>query len=388
VDAQTIISRLDGGEKWQQLAGFIDWGAIPVVEREKLFAEAEKRSTQANVSDNLIRALGQLSARAKDSSSTIRSCTLLMRRPDLELEDRKRVLDLVRRQLQTLSGTIQRDDELGLRQYRLHVADFLALQTDVDLQTPGEGALQAAIDKYSEAQTIWDRYEQPTRAEWAGDQVRMLKSMQEHKETLVPMDQLRSESAELMAKSEAVRERLRAESAKLEETTHRSEELSAENANLMTQARKMRSELDRVQAEVHRSNGDVQDLASRIRSHEAALHFLMVLPRAASGPLWAEVVRVALDQGEIDSFTQQALERLVISCPEEALPVLAEVAARAPEPFRWTEREFRDAATGWMIAAAEANALKQKGDFAAAAQRLLDMWAAFPGTSPARDPDE
>jgi regulator of sirC expression with transglutaminase-like and TPR domain len=88
-------------------------------------------------------------------------------------------------------------------------------------------------------------------------------------------------------------------------------------------------------------------------------------------------VRLALEQGEIDSLVRQAVERLSLQFPEEALPLLAEIAARTPGSFS-IDQEVYQACTGhWMGKIAEARRLKEEGKIRAAAKTLVDAWDAY-----------
>lgn len=102
---------------------------------------------------------------------------------------------------------------------------------------------------------------------------------------------------------------------------------------------------------------------------------MRTLPQAATAPLWVEVVRLVLEQGEIDDLTQQALERLMIPFPQEAVPLWAEIAARSPSLSAVDVERFQAAQTHWT-AIARARRLR-KSDVRAAAQALVKAWDGF-----------
>jgi len=80
----------------------------------------------------------------------------------------------------------------------------------------------------------------------------------------------------------------------------------------------------------------IQELTRQASIAEVGLQFLFMLPQMATAPLWLEVVRLSIQQGEMDDFTIQALTRLTLAYPDEATPLFAQVAARfdgeAPAP--------------------------------------------------------
>lgn len=73
----------------------------------------------------------------------------------------------------------------------------------------------------------------------------------------------------------------------------------------------------------------------RAAEEEAALKFMLNLPRFAMAPLWVEVVRLALrHQGEIDALTIHAMQRLSFTLPDLAAPLLGQILVRLQEKDR------------------------------------------------------
>jgi hypothetical protein len=106
----------------------------------------------------------------------------------------------------------------------------------------------------------------------------------------------------------------------------------------------------------------IEDKNNSISALEAGLQFLVILPQVAMAPVWIEVVRLALDKGQIDSLTIQALERLALSCPKEALPLLAEIGARCPDPFKVDTSQIQSAIANWFGLIAESRSLQKKDE--------------------------
>jgi len=374
--AEQIITRIDRGEDPKQVANQVSWSSVPHPEREKLFHEAEQRSGQGDKSHALIMALYWMVNRANDKWDLLRALALLIRRPDLPIERKQKGLEVVRKELDTIGAKLDRRDQRSIQRFKLYEADYHALRAQVTQEAAAENWLPMAIQCYSHARDIWERYGDADRASWARQQVEVLQGILERKETLLPFDLLRSERSTLQAEIEG----LRRQEKKLQETLTAAREseqqVSARVAQLASEAQTSEAELKRIQGEVAASRDALLDLQEKIREYEVTLHWLMALPRAAMAPLWIEVVRMGLAQGEIDELTQQAIDRLVPAFPAEAFPLLAEIAARAPEPFKVDPDVLQDAVAGLMSGIARAR-IWMPADIRAAAQCLVDSWTAF-----------
>jgi len=201
--------------------------------------------------------------------------------------------------------------------------------------------------------------------------------MVQRSEILLPLELLRSERETLNTQIQDLHSQVEAARRALAVAEKSEREASARVDRLGKQLNSIQKKLNRLESNLTERRSELADLKTQMREHEPALHFLMALPRAATAPLWAEVVRIALDQGEIDDLAYQALERLAFVCPTEALPLLAEIAARAPKPFRIPAEAFQQAAATWFAGIAEGRVLIEQDEVVAAAQRLVDAWSAF-----------
>lgn len=373
--ADQIIERLDSGEKPKAIAGQYTWNSIPPTDRQKLGAEAERRSITTDRSDALLQALYFLTRKA-DEWESLRALALIIRRPDLEFERKKDGLEHIRQALEKARNKLTQHDTAAIRRYNLQRADYYALSADV-LQEGNSGATLAQVIKlYQDAQGIWQNYGEAERAEWAEGQIQTLQNMIKRGEHLLPIELLRSERSALNSQIQELHSQAEAAQVALTTTEESNREASARVAQLKKQIEGVQEELSALQSKLAERRREITHLETQVREYEPALYFLMELPHAATAPLWVEVVRIALEQGDIDDLTPQALERLIVPYPDEALPLLAEIAARAPEPFAIPAGTFQNTAATWFAGIAEARALMEE-NMEAAARRLVDAWDAF-----------
>ena len=371
-----IIERLDKGEDFKLVAGQFAWNTLSLAERSKLLDEAEHRSGEPQTPGGLSWALYLMTQKAGDLWSLLRALALIIRQPDLPLNRRLGGLDDMRKKLDRVRDSLAERDTSGVRRYKLYEADYYALRGQVAQEENTGDLLSQALHDYQTALAIWEKYSQTERVAWVGQQIQVLQSIVQRGESLLPLKLLVSERSRLQSETEDLRRQEEMARRALLEVRESERTAAATAAKLTEDTRAAEVELGQLQGRLRKSEQTLRDLQEEVGQHEAALHFLTALPRAATAPLWIEVVRLALDQGEIDDLTEQAIERLALACPEEALPLLAEVAARAPEPFQSTPEQFKDVAAGWMAGIAEARTLRKK-DARAAAQRLVDSWTAF-----------
>ena len=89
------------------------------------------------------------------------------------------------------------------------------------------------------------------------------------------------------------------------------------------------------------------------------------------------ITNKASRQGEIDDLSLQALHRLAIPHPDDAIPLLAEIAARAPEPFMIEKEQATSAMSHWFALIARARHEMQANNHLKAAQTMLEAWDIF-----------
>lgn len=131
------------------------------------------------------------------------------------------------------------------------------------------------------------------------------------------------------------------------------------------------------QIELDNLKTEIEQMREKYPYTRATLEFMIALPQMATAPLWVEILRMALQQGEIDDFSEQALERLSISHPQEAIPLLAEIAARAPEPFKIERQKAQAGIAQWFLLIAEARQEMKAEKYPQAAETMVKAWETF-----------
>jgi len=352
-----------------------DWNSVPPPERRKLTAEAERRSVQTDKSDAVLQALYFLTQKV-DEWESLRALALIVRRPDLDFDRKTKGLEHIWQTLEGFRTKLTQHDNTAVRRYKLYEADYYALSADVRQQGDSGTPLSQVIQLYQSAQQIWQQYGVTERVEWAREQIETLQDMAQRGESLLPIELLRSERAALQTQIQDLKSQIETAQAALLETQQSERAAAAKAAKIEEETKAAEQQTQQLQDRLQLGEQALRDLREKVEEHEVGLQFLMALPRAATAPLWVEVVELALDQGEYDPLVRQALERLAEPYPEQALPLLAEIAARAPEPFAVPSGTFQDATVAWLSAIAEARVLMEQ-DVEAAAQRLVDAWSAF-----------
>lgn len=148
---------------------------------------------------------------------------------------------------------------------------------------------------------------------------------------------------------------------------------------LQEQARQeMELEKQRHKARIIDLEREAADVQTQIKNSGTAFQFLAMLSEHTSAPLWIEVVKLAVEQGEIDDLTLQALQRLSCRFPEVAGDLNAEVIARLADVLPEDIPAVGNPIYSWMQKLNQANLLFGH-DQMAAAKLTVDAWQTFFG---------
>jgi chromosome segregation ATPase len=280
-------------------------------------------------------------------------------------EKRDDILSSMREKLRKIREALSRTKSEEISRYMQYQAEYYVLQAHRKIDV---AKLDEAIKSYEEALSRYNASDLPVsdRVDLVKQDLNRLREIRSRSQYLIPKDRLESRHLQLR-----------------QEVKKRAEELKTIRGNIereVDRRSRLKQRCDSLKQEIERYEERTKEfnlLKRKIRQHEAGLQFFITLPQAAMAPLWVEVVRLALEQGEIDSLVRQAVERLSLQFPEEALPLLAEIAARTPGSFS-IDQEVYQACTGhWMGKIAEARRLKEEGKIRAAAKTLVDAWDAY-----------
>lgn len=370
---QQIVHQLGRKVSPKQIAGRYSWASLSPQDRECLWEEAERQSADPEGSPVLLYTIYRMVAN-EHPWDELRALALALQLPDAVLSPSKKQDGLKRMScvLDQLRDTLSGRDRAGIQQFRRYKADYCVLRAHLRV---GSNEVPHAIQSYQEALTIYQQDGLEERASRIRQEIARLKALGEKGQHLLPLDRLTSEQLRLREELTKINADLKTQQQLLSDVKANCEEAKRSRDSLLQEIHDKEAQLQRLNQECMKQQTLGQRLGEDIEKKQSALHFLVALPQAAMAPLWVEVVRLALDQGEIDELTRQALERLALDLPEDAVPFLAEIAARSPEPFAVDAAEFQSKTTRGLALMAKARQLKEKQqDLSAAAQVLVEAW--------------
>jgi hypothetical protein len=362
--SQEIISKVDQGVSPKAIAHTYVWNDLPLIARTELLEEAERRSEHAENPMPLLRTLYRLTSR-QDPWTTLRVLMCVFYTKDVE--GKKAILDSMRKKLgeirESLSGSQPEVEEVN--RYLQYRAEYYVLEGQREIEA---GNLNAAIQSYENALSRYKGIDPPVldRISLIEKDLNHLREINSRNQHLVPEDKLESKQIQLQREISQDLEELKA-------IQHETAQEVASRDSLRDQCDKLKQEMERYEDQ----KAKLTQLRADLVQHEAALQFLTVLPRAAMAPLWVEVVRLALSQGEIDMLTRSAIERMIVPYSEEALPLLAEIVARTPDSVNIDQETYKACTRHWMGKIAEARRLKEEKGIRAAAETLVEAWETY-----------
>lgn len=376
---QIIIETIDRDRtSSDKLLRTYPWNNISTEDRNCLLKEAERRITDIEKPDELLRLLYRMT-RVDSPWDAIRILAFYTQRPDTSSADKNRLLDLIRRELD------KRRDSLGatanpqdIHKYKSYEASYFGVKAKILIESKD---YQGALQNYREALAICEEYHLQERATRLQSDIAVTEALLTGDFTILPPELLEVEELERLKKLAALREETAQQreqkiALELEISTMQREyeKLQRELAVIRPEIQLQNTELGNIKKAVRQETQTLGEMQTQIHAQETGLQFLEVLPRAATGPLWVEVVRLALHQGEIDDLLRQAIERLSIRFPDDAASLMAEIAARSRNPFSIDiSPPQADAVAQWLTAIAKARALKTE-DIGVAAQVLVEAW--------------
>ncbi|MDY6876089.1 MAG: hypothetical protein SWK90_07820 [Chloroflexota bacterium] len=360
--SQEIIEQVDQGVSTAKIASKYAWNDLSPVTQAELLEEAGRRDKTSADLVPLLKALYVLTDK-EDPWAALRVLSALYSAVEGKRED---ILDSMRKRLKRIRDSLRREEAI---QYLRYEAEYYVLKAHTEIDAANlDGAIGSygrALESYRKAFDEGDSSLSDRIAVVEKDFSR-LRAIRSRNQRLIPKAEL--ESRDLRLQQEISR---RAE--ELEAIRNDIENEGVRRDRLREQCDKLRQEVAGYEEQERRLNS----LMQQVRQHEAGLEFLTALPRAAMAPLWVEVVRLALEQGEIDSLVRQAVDRLAPRFPEEALPLLAEIVARTPGSLSIAQDRYQACTHHWMGKIAEARRLKEEKGTRAAAEILVEAWDAY-----------
>lgn len=357
--SQEIIAKVDRGVPTKRIVSEYAWQDLPRLAQEDLFEEAERRSETTENPMPLLRALYGLTVK-KDRWATLRVLTCVFHNTDVEKSEA--ILDSMRKQLRGIRDTLSDSNPGEVDRYMQYLAEYYVLEAHREIDA---GNLDKAIRSYESALSRFRGSNPPAsdRIALVNQDLARLRAIQSRSQSLVPREALESRTLRLQ-------QDLSKRAAELQNLRRDIEKGVTRRDSLREQCDTLKQEMEGYEEQTAK----LTQLRADIVQHETALQFLTALPRVAMAPLWVEVVRLALAQGEIDVFTRSAIERLSVPHPEEALPLLVEIIARTPDSFDIDRETYEACTRHWMGKIAEARRLKEEKGVRDAAELLVVAW--------------
>jgi hypothetical protein len=369
-----IIAQVDAGKPYKQIADAYPWHSIGVAEKQRLFAEATNRNTSVAKPTTLLYTLYVMAENANELWDSARALALILRRPDFRPADKQRGFDELRKKLDQIRSTLSTQDPASVSRYKLYEADYLALKAEaLESSSPDK-----ALDCYREARAIWQKYGEGDKTKLADDMIALLENIIRNQQSLLPLELLTSERMKLQEEIATLQADVGSTKQELSSLKQQAQRLKDDTERLKREAQTKLAYIETLRSQEEQGSSRLRGISSQITQSEAALQFLLALPRAATAPLWLEVLKLALAQGNMDPLALQAMERLSIQCPEEGLPVLAEIIARLPDGHGVDPIVFQRVSTDWVVGMSRAM-VRVEGDPEGAARELIEAWSGFFG---------
>lgn len=370
--ALEIIGQIKQNIPRSTVAAKYRWDQIPLEGKEMLYAEAEKEldSPQGH---ELLRVIWVLVNKDYpwDAIRTLSLVTRVENDPKKKEQFLKSIAAKLEDARRTISNTPQ--DAPKMKKYAAFYSDYLVMY----------GQYYEAIGDYANANksysTASDSYRKNGFTDYAAQVQKNIADLELRMQKgyhFLPIDQLKQEQA-------VIEEQLKGLRKQVEQANEEINRLNGERTELEQKKQTLEASVqgkERVFEAAKKIITDQEQVMAKnlglVKQAESALHFLLTLQKSAMAPMWVEVVRFALRNNRMDDFSCRAVERLAVDCPQEALPLLAEIAARAPQPFAVAVEESQLALSRWFALIADARQMQSK-DLTGAAQKLVEAWDIF-----------
>ena len=352
-----VISNIEQGKK--NVPGQIRWENLNSEERDYLLEQAQNRWPDDNKGIELLNAIYDISV--NDTPNRIKLFQLLYVRRDTNADKKKQILG----KLEKLLGILRNNGKA--QQYNLYYGDYhLLLAGDIK----DSGNIERALLEYQSAIEFYEKAGEKERIREIEGEISNIKSLMEQSIKPLPIEILFSQKNQLEADLAQTRKQFMELNSQLQQAKIELSEIEKKRV-LEEKSRK------KIHVEIVTLQSEIEQLNKQYPSARAIFEFMVALPKAAVAPLWVEVLHLALQQGEMDEFSIQALERLAIPHPDEAIPLLAEIAARAPEPFGVEPQKAQIGITQWFLLIAKARQEILEKEHLKAADTLVKAWETF-----------
>jgi hypothetical protein len=357
---QNVIHFVSNIEQGKKEAPAFHWSDLAVEDKEYLFDQYQNRWIEDKKGVELLQSVYRILG--NDIPNKIKILQLVYVRRDTSPDTKKNLLDNIKKELENLRAS-SKDASL----FNLYSGDYHLL---IARSKEDSGNLERTLAEYQAAIGYYEKAGAKERIVQVKSEMERLKARKNQSSNPLPIEVLISQRSQLEA-ALAQREK---DFTQVKLQTQKALEYLTDLEKKQADEQK---EWDSKQAELKSIKAEVNTLQQKYPSIRTVLEFMLALPQAATAPLWVEVVRLALQQGEMDDFSKKALERLAIPHPQEAIPLLAEIAARAPEPFKIEKQRAQTGMTQWLLLIAQARQEIQSKKHLKAAETMVKAWEIF-----------
>jgi hypothetical protein len=371
-----ILKKIDSARyRAKDLAREYDWDAFDKENQLRLLKEAKRRATDSTASDELPRLIYKLSSDSGDYWVALQILGCIAIKPNSPSAQTNGILKTMRSYLDKFAESVR--DELEAERYGFLQAQYRELFGKARMD---QGDLQTALEYYKNALADYQEMEFAQGIQRVQKTLSLLDGVME----LVPAEALEdatsAKRAELSELSQQVA-RLQSEHRSLIKALDSQQEaiasLQATRSELASEIERERMTKTAVQKALREEKHALVELQRQFAEAKVSLEFLLTLSQANTAPLWVEVLKLALEQGEIDELAVQALERLAVNTSTDVLPVIVEIAARLPEPFALNADSVEETGAKWLALIAEAKSAWHQEDVERATSLMVDAWDTF-----------
>jgi DNA repair exonuclease SbcCD ATPase subunit len=379
--ANEIIKQLKDGKKFENLKTKVTWESLSPQDRTALL-EKSRQWQDEEAGYEILRILYDITPKTEYSFRIKVLIGVVLRTDKGKSINKDNILKLIKRDLDSWRDSLTGSrDQKRIELYHIHEADYNWLCGYV-LEEQEDYAL--AKNRYQEALRTYQKLDYQNGIQRATQKLADIEKRKPDDPGAVPIEVLQNSRTMLKEEVAKLTQEAREVEQLLEAKKNELKEQSQIVGDLQQKVSELSSEVSQSQNKLSVLSKEIQEKELEKGKLESGLQFLTTLPKVAMAPLWVEIVRLALEKGRMDSFTIQAIKRLSIDCPQDALPLLAEIAARCQEPFTVDTTSIQSGMAHWFSLIAEARSLQQEDEILAA-QKMVDAWAAFFAMAGERD---
>jgi|GEM_PF-4108095 len=354
-----IIEEIEKGDTSQQITQKFSWASLSFTDKEEIvrYISVSKDSDKV---EKLLRYV-HYSSKEVDIPICTRALISAFSNPLLKKMNLEKICSSF---LNKWGDQTKDSNPEGVIQYLFCLADFHGIQAKFSCD---DGKLQQAKSSYQKALGTYNKI--GIQDDTLTEKKRVVQKYIEQIESLISenmqigsIDSLRNERLELLAD--------------VRNQKDLSEKIKKEYESLQTKIKEGEHVISQIKSEFATQNKKLKSLQEKIKVNESAVHFLVALPQLTMSPLWVEVIRLALDKGEIDEFTKKCIEALRASYPKYAIPLLVEIAVRTQTTIPISSEAAQFGLGKFSALMEEARSLEATDEIQAA-KKLVEAWDVF-----------